>query len=78
MGLIQDLFLVILTIKEEDAGTGISNALDVTVNVDGVDVFDRDFRVGFKPGYADVSNGWPPISPVGLPDLPKYQEPVYA
>jgi hypothetical protein len=69
MVLIHELFLANLTRDEEDAGTSAtetSPALNLTVNIDGEDVFDGNFEAGFKKGWAAISKASlfnPPFKP---------------
>ena len=52
MAMFNQLALSALTRNEEDAGT--SSTLNVTVNVDGEDVLDRDFDFDLDDGEAFI------------------------
>jgi hypothetical protein len=55
MALINDLWLAALTKDEDDAGS--NDRFNLTVNIDGEDVFDQDFILGWRPLGSGVVNG---------------------
>jgi hypothetical protein len=70
MPLIDDVWLWVLTKDEDDAGTG--NRLNLTVNNDGIDVFEADFPIGHDRGIRRGEAGFqqgaalPPFETTGL------------
>jgi len=51
----ENLFLAVLTKNEDDAGTSCN--LNVTINVDGIDVFDRDYSADLDDAEAGLLGG---------------------
>jgi len=52
MALFDNLFLAVLTKNEDDAGS--SSTLNLTIDIDGVDVFDEDFGSDLSDGEAGL------------------------
>jgi len=71
VAILDDLWLAALTKNEDDAGT--PERLNLTINIDGSDVFDRDFSLGpissqgyqqdLDDGEAGLRRGWPVPAP---------------
>jgi hypothetical protein len=62
MALFDNLFLAVLTKDEDDAGT--SSTFNITVNVDGEDIFDRDYESDLDDGEAGLLGGGPLPTPL--------------
>jgi hypothetical protein len=62
VAIFDSLFLAVLTKDEDDAGT--SSTLNVTVNVDGEDVLDRDYETDVDDAQADLLGFGPLAAPL--------------
>jgi hypothetical protein len=67
MAMIDGLILAVLTKNEDDAGS--SSPLNLTINIDGEDVLDKDYELDLDDGEAFVDYGGslpPPFESTGL------------
>jgi hypothetical protein len=60
MVIIRRLWLWTLTRNQEDAGTPSSRALALTVNVDGIDIVDKNHNTSDRAGKAFISEEFAP------------------
>ena len=71
MAIVDDLWLAALTRREDDAGS--RNRFNLTVNIDGGDVFDKDFILGWgapgssRTGLRDGQAGLEESGPLSIP-----------
>ena len=69
MPIVDNLWLAALTKNEEDAGS--RNLFNLIVNIDGLDVFDQDFILGWRvtgpAGLADGQAGLQQSQPLSMP-----------
>ena len=52
MAIFSNVFLAVISKNEDDAGT--SNLLNLTINIDGDDVLDKDFEADLDDGEAEA------------------------
>jgi hypothetical protein len=71
VSIVDDLWLAALTMDEDDAGS--RNRFNLIVNIDGTDVFDQDFTLGWRapgsgqPGLEDGQAGLEQSQPLTTP-----------